>query len=74
MTHLIQYLVLDNYFSRTGGNVDAFFGDLNAVSRSLKLSDELWVGVLDPMLTAHIAQPETIWQRLRDVMLANPPP
>jgi hypothetical protein len=31
------------------------------------------VGVLDPMLTAHIAQPETIWQRLRDVMLTSPP-
>ena len=72
LTHLIQYLVLDDAFKAAGTSADAFFELLNTVSLKLNLSDQLWVGVLDPLQVAvgdSMAQPETIWPILRDLML-----
>jgi hypothetical protein len=77
LAHLIQYMVLDNYFGRSGRNVDDFFRDLNLVSLALPKDvapDVLWVGVFDPMLDPHMTQPETIWPFLQPLLDPTRPP
>ena len=75
LTHLIHYFVLYRWAPSVGLTVDQFFAKLNLVSHELKLSDTLWVGLLDPIdayVGDSMVHPEALWPILTEIMGVPP--